>query len=133
MAVEVSWMLCAEEFHIKENGLCDARDILFELHTEHAPVVGTVSIDVAAMLRADAFESDPPVSIRLAIISADGEEHPSNETWQISFTSPQVLWYKHITDLYLHSFGFTKLALQVLEDGEWLTKNSFTLLVIEGT
>lgn len=133
MAVDVSWMLCAEEFQIKENGLCDARDILFELHTEQVPVVGTVSIDVAAMLRTDAFESEPPVSIRLAIVAEDGTEHPSNETWQVSFASPQVLWYKHITDLYLHSFGFTRLELQVLEEGVWKARNSFTLLVIEGS
>jgi hypothetical protein len=133
MAVEVSWVLCAEEFQIKENGLCDARDILFELHTEQVPVVGTVNIDVAAMLRSDAFESEPPITIRLAIVSDDGELHPSNETWQINFTSPQVLWYKHITDLYLHSFGFTELAVQVLDEGEWVTKNSFTILVIEGS
>ena len=133
MAVDVSWMLCAEEFQIKENGLCDARDILFELHTEQVPVVGTVSVDVAAMLRSDAYESEPPVSIRLAIISEDGEMHPSNETWQINFASPQVLWYKHITDLYLHSFGFTSLALQILDNGEWVTKNTFTILVIEGS
>jgi hypothetical protein len=133
MAVDVSWMLCAEEFHIKENGLCDAHDILFELHTEQVPVVGAVSIDVAAMLRSDGFESEPPITIRLAIVSEDGAMHPSNESWQITFTSPQVLWYKHVTDLYLHSFGFTRLELQVLDEGTWVTKNSFTILVIEGS
>jgi hypothetical protein len=125
--------MCCEEFHVKENGLCDARDILFELHTESVPVVGTVAIDVAALWRCDEYESEPPLTIRMAIISSDGMVHPSNETWQIHFTSPQVLWYKRITDLYLHKFGFTTVAVQALEEGDWQTKGEFTLMVMEGS
>ena len=126
-------MLCCEEFHVKENGLCDARDILFELHTETVPVVGTVGIDVAALWRADDYTAEPPLTIRMAIVSGDGSVHPSNETWQINFTSPQVLWYKRITDLYLHAFGFTSIAIQAMEGGEWVTKREFTLMVMHGT
>ena len=132
MSADVSWILCCEEFVVKDNGLCDAKDLLFELHTEQVPVTGSFGIDVAALWRSSDYTSEPPLTIRMAIISSDGTVHPSNETWQISFTSPQVLWYKRITELYLHSFGFTSIAVQALENGVWETKKEFTIMVLEG-
>jgi hypothetical protein len=133
MSADISWMICCEEFIVKDNGLCDAKDLLFELHTEQVPVTGSVEIDVAALWRSSDYTIEPLVQARLAIIASDGTVHPSNETWQIAFTSPQVLWYKRITDLYLPSFGFTSIAVQALENGDWHTKREFTILVLEGT
>ena len=129
---QVSWLLCCEEFVVKENGLCDAHDLLFEIHTDRVPVVGAVGIDVVALWRSDQFESEPPLTVRMAIIASDGSLHPSNEAWTLSFTSPQVLWFKRITDLFLPLFGFTSIAVQALEDGEWLTKKEYPIMVIQG-
>jgi hypothetical protein len=129
---DVSWLLCCEEFVVKENGLCDAKDLLFELHTPTVPVVGKISVDVAAMWRTDGPAEEPPLTIRMAMIFADGTVQPSNETWTLTFTSPQVLWYKRVTDLYLHCYGFVSIAMQCLEDGNWITKREFPIMVMGG-
>jgi hypothetical protein len=128
---QISWLLCCEEFVVKENGLCDARDILFELHTPTVPVLGKVGIDVAALWRTTNWESEEQLIIRMALVFQDGTMQPSNETWQINFTSPQVLWYKRITDLYLQDFGFTTIAIQVEEAGDWVTKAEYPIMVIQ--
>lgn len=129
---DVSWLLCCEEFVVKENGLCDAKDLLFELHTPQVPVVGKVSIDVAALWRSDDYEAEAPLTIRMAIIFEDGTIQPSNETWTINFTNPQVLWYRRITDLYLQHYGYTSIAMQALEDGEWVTKKQYPIMIMGG-
>lgn len=127
---EVSWLICCEEFIVKENGLCDAKDLLFELHSPQVPVVGKVGIDVAALWRTDDPETEPPLTIRMAMVFKGGVVQPSNETWTLTFTSPQVLWYKRITDLYLQEYGFTSIAIQALEDGEWTTKAEYPIMVM---
>jgi hypothetical protein len=128
---QISWLLCCEEFVVKENGLCDARDILFELHTPTVPVLGKVGIDVAALWRTTNWEAEPALVIRMALIFQDGTLQPSNETWTINFTSPQVLWYKRITDLFLQDFGFTTIAIQVEENGTWVTRAEYPIMVIQ--
>jgi hypothetical protein len=127
---EVSWLICCEEFVVKENGLCDARDIIFELHTPTVPVVGKISVDIAALWRSEDHASEKPITIRIAVIFKDGTVNPSNETWAIEFTSPQVLWYKRITDLYLQEYGFTSIAMQALESDEWVTKKEFPIIIL---
>jgi hypothetical protein len=127
---EVSWLICCEEFIVKENGLFDAKDLLFELHTPQVPVVGKVGIDVAALWRTDDPEGEAPLTIRMAMVFKGGVVQPSNETWTLTFTSPQVLWYKRITDLYLQEYGFTSIAIQALENGEWETKAEYPIMVM---
>ena len=129
---QVSWFLCCEEFVVKENGMCDARDMLFELKVPQVPVIGKVSIDIAALWRSEDFESEEPIEIRIGVSFSDGQVHPSNQTWTVTFASPQVLWYKKITELYLHEYGFTSVVLQALEFGDWVTKAEYPIMIIGG-
>lgn len=127
---QVSWIICCEEFQIKENGLCDAKNILFELHTPQVPIVGKIALDIAALWRSENWQDEKETTIRIALVFPDGTVHPSNETWVLNFTSPQVLWYKRITDIYLHQYGYTAIAIQSMEDGDWITKKEFPVMVM---
>jgi hypothetical protein len=129
---EVSWFLCCENFVVKENGMCDARDLLFELNVPQVPVVGKLSVNLAALWRSEDFQNEEPIQIRIGVSFSDGVVHPSSTIWTVSFESPQVLWYKKMTELYLQEYGFTSIILQSLEGGEWVTKASFPIMIIGG-
>ena len=127
---QVSWLLCCEDFVVKENGLCDAKDLLFELHTPQLPIMGSVNITIAALFRTDDPETEETLEIRIAVILPDGSLQPSSATWKVEFPSQQVLWYKKLTELFLQEYGFTFIALQALENDEWITKAEYPILIL---
>jgi hypothetical protein len=128
---DVSWLLCCEKFIMKENGLCDAMDLLFELHTKQVPMMGQVGIYIAALIRSEDYKHEAPWEIRIAVISPDGTVHPSTETWPIEFVSQQVLWFKTMTDIYIQDFGYVNIALQAKEGAAWVTKAKYPILIIK--
>jgi len=127
---EVSWLLCCEDFVMKENGLCDAKDLLFELHTKQVPMMGKVTIWIAALIRSLDHRNEVPWTIRIAVISPNGTLHPSTETWKVEFPSQQVLWFKQMSDIYLEEFGYVTIALQAQEGATWVTKASYPILIL---
>jgi len=129
--MHVSWLLCCENFVLKENGLCDARDLLFELHTPQIPVMGSVNFTVAALFRTDEPSKERPLELRIAVISPDGTMNTSSLTWKLEFTSQQVLWHQKLTDLYLKEYGFTMIALQVREGEGWTTEAQYPILILQ--
>ena len=126
----VSWLICCGEFNIKEDNLCDAKNMVVEIRTTQLPAMVRIPLDIAALFRTDDPGAEAPLDIRVAVLGADNSLSPSEATWRIRFDDMQVLWGARIDQLYIPCSGFTSLIIQGMEEGEWRQKGAYTFMAI---